>query len=117
MNPDASESAAAAAADRPATTPWPVPVPVLVLVLVLVAGGGPVGLTLAALLARHGVEALVVGADAGHCSGSRAICVSRRSQEILGWVGADRPLVDTARERDAVAVLSLIGQAERPSGI
>ncbi|MEO6322279.1 MAG: FAD-dependent monooxygenase, partial [Polaromonas sp.] len=25
---------------------------------------------------------------------SRAICMSRRSQEILGWVGADQPLVD-----------------------
>ncbi|HSV55463.1 MAG TPA: FAD-dependent monooxygenase [Burkholderiaceae bacterium] len=60
---------------------------------VLIAGGGPVGLTLAALLARHGVASLVIEADGGYCSGSRAICMSRRSQEILGWVGADRPLV------------------------
>ena len=60
---------------------------------VLIAGGGPVGLTLAALLARHGIASLVIGADEGYCSGSRAICLSRRSQEILGWVGADRPLV------------------------
>ena len=85
MNPAASDPCAA---DRAATTPWPARVPVLV------AGGGPVGLTLAALLASHGVEALVVEADAGYCIGSRAICISRRSQEILGWVGADRPLVD-----------------------
>ena len=62
---------------------------------VLIAGGGPVGLTLAALLARHGVASLVIEADPGYCTGSRAICVSRRSQEILGWVGADRPLVAT----------------------
>ena len=62
-------------------------------VSVLIAGGGPVGLTLAALLARYGVQCLVLEADAGYCSGSRAICVSRRSQEILGWVGADAPLV------------------------
>ena len=60
---------------------------------VLIAGGGPVGLTLAALLARHGVASIVLEADEGYCTGSRAICMSRRSQEILGWVGADRPLV------------------------
>jgi 3-(3-hydroxy-phenyl)propionate hydroxylase len=55
---------------------------------VLIAGGGPVGLTLAALLARHGVRSLVVEADAGYCTGSRAICISRRSQEILWTAGA-----------------------------
>ncbi|MFO1244088.1 MAG: FAD-dependent oxidoreductase [Ramlibacter sp.] len=60
---------------------------------VLIAGGGPVGLTLAALLARQGVASVVVEADTGYCTGSRAICMSRRSQEILGWVGADVPLV------------------------
>jgi 3-(3-hydroxy-phenyl)propionate hydroxylase len=60
---------------------------------VLIAGGGPVGLTLAALLARHGVPSLVIEADASYCTGSRAICLSRRSQEILGWAGADQPLV------------------------
>ena len=50
---------------------------------VLIAGGGPVGLALSALLARHGVASLVVEADEGYCAGSRAICISRRSQEIL----------------------------------
>jgi len=50
-------------------------------------------LTLAALLAHHGVRSLVAEADASWCDGSRAICLSRRSQEILGWIGADRPLV------------------------
>src|SRR3954466_12878081 len=57
---------------------------------VLIAGGGPVGLTLAALLARHGVRSLVIEADDGYCSGSRAICISRRSQEIR-WSAAAAP--------------------------
>ena len=61
---------------------------------VVIGGGGPVGLSLAALLAQHGVANLVLEADAAYCEGSRAICISRRSQEILGWVGADRPLGD-----------------------
>ena len=72
---------------NPSDTHWPAKVPVLI------AGGGPVGLTLAALLARYGISCLVVEADEGYCAGSRAICMSRRSQEILGWVGADQPLV------------------------
>jgi len=62
---------------------------------VLIAGGGPVGLTLAALLAEYGIASLTIEADEAYCSGSRAICMSRRSQEILGWIGADRPLIDT----------------------
>lgn len=61
----------------------------------LIAGGGPVGLMLCALLARHGVASLVVEADEGYCTGSRAICISRRSQEIMAWAGADGPLVAT----------------------
>jgi 3-(3-hydroxy-phenyl)propionate hydroxylase len=71
-----------------AAAPLPAQVPVLI------AGGGPVGLTLSALLARQGVASLVIEADPSYCTGSRAICMSRRSQEILGWVGADVPLVD-----------------------
>jgi 3-(3-hydroxy-phenyl)propionate hydroxylase len=63
---------------------------------VLIAGGGPVGLTLAALLARQGVRCLVLEADAGYCTGSRAICISRRSQEILGWAGAGEALARKA---------------------
>ena len=57
---------------------------------VVIAGGGPVGLTLAALLSRRGIRSIVVEADAGYCTGSRAICVSRRSLEVLAWAGAER---------------------------
>jgi len=63
---------------------------------VLIAGGGPVGLTLAALLARHGIRSLVVEADDGYCTGSRAICISRRSQEILWNAGAGRAMAAKA---------------------
>lgn len=59
---------------------------------VLIVGGGPVGLSLGALLARYGIASRIIEADDAYCQGSRAICISRRSQEILGWVGADRPL-------------------------
>jgi 3-(3-hydroxy-phenyl)propionate hydroxylase len=70
----------------PASLPASVPV--------LIAGGGPVGLTLAALLAEQGITNLVIEADEDYCSGSRAICMSRRSREILGWIGADALLVE-----------------------
>ena len=68
--------------------PWREKIPVVI------AGGGPVGLTLSALLARYGVDNMVIEADDGYCAGSRAICMSRRSQEILSWVGADQGLVN-----------------------
>lgn len=61
---------------------------------VLIVGGGPVGLTLAALLGRQGVACTVIEADESYCVGSRAICVSRRSQEIMGWIGADDQLTE-----------------------
>lgn len=62
---------------------------------VLVAGGGPVGLTLAALLARQGVRSRVIEADDSYCTGSRATSISRRSQEILAWAGAEQSLART----------------------
>ena len=69
------------------------PFPLPARVPVLIAGGGPVGLTMAALLARQGIASVLIEADEGYCSGSRAICMSRRSQEILGWAGAADALV------------------------
>ena len=60
---------------------------------VLIIGGGPVGLTTAALLARQGIASTVIEADESYCTGSRAICLSRRSLEILDWVGAADAIV------------------------
>ncbi len=60
---------------------------------VLIAGGGPVGLALAALLAKYGIASLTIEADDTYCTGSRAICISRRSQEIMSWFGADKALL------------------------
>jgi len=55
---------------------------------VVIAGGGPVGLGLALALARQGVASVVIEADDTVCKGSRAICLSRRSLEILDHLGA-----------------------------
>ncbi|MDP9901240.1 FAD-dependent monooxygenase [Variovorax ginsengisoli] len=55
---------------------------------VVIAGGGPVGMALALGLANHGVRSVVLEADHTVCEGSRAICVSRRSLEIIERLGA-----------------------------
>ncbi|MEK9777077.1 MAG: FAD-dependent monooxygenase, partial [Quisquiliibacterium sp.] len=50
---------------------------------VVIAGGGPVGLACALALANWGVASVVLEADTTVCDGSRAICISRRSLQIL----------------------------------
>lgn len=54
---------------------------------VVIVGGGPVGLSLALGLANYGVPSVVLEADDRVCVGSRAICISRRSLEILTRLG------------------------------
>jgi 3-(3-hydroxy-phenyl)propionate hydroxylase len=61
---------------------------------ILIVGGGPIGLTLSGLLTHFEIKHVLIEADASYCTGSRAICVSRRSQEILAWFGADRALLN-----------------------
>jgi 3-(3-hydroxy-phenyl)propionate hydroxylase len=58
---------------------------------VLIAGGGPVGLAVALALSSRGIAVLVVEADQTVCAGSRAICLSRRTLEILERLGALAP--------------------------
>ena len=66
--------------DHP-STPAGAPLPVVVV------GGGPVGLATALGLARRGVEVTVLEADLSASFGSRAICLSRHSLEMLDRLG------------------------------
>ncbi len=55
---------------------------------VVIVGAGPVGLCVALGLANHGAPSVVLESDDSVCAGSRAICVSRRSLEIMQRLGA-----------------------------
>ncbi|GAA3018554.1 FAD-dependent monooxygenase [Actinokineospora globicatena] len=61
---------------------------------VLIVGAGPVGMTGALVLARHGVPSVVVDALPGRMlEGSRAICVQRDVLDVLERVGAGHDVV------------------------
>ena len=60
---------------------------------VAIVGGGIAGLTSAVGLASHGIRSVVIEADDTVCVGSRAICISRRSLEILARFGALEPFL------------------------
>lgn len=58
---------------------------------VVIVGTGPAGMVTALELARHGVASVLLTAERQFSQGSRAICFTRRSMEILQQVGvADR---------------------------
>jgi len=54
---------------------------------VVIVGSGPAGMVTALELARHGVASVVLSAELQFSQGSRAICFTRRSMEILQQVG------------------------------
>jgi 3-(3-hydroxy-phenyl)propionate hydroxylase len=60
---------------------------------VIVAGAGPVGLTAAIDLAQRGIDVLVLDEDDTVSVGSRAICWSKRTLEILDRLGCGERLV------------------------
>lgn len=60
---------------------------------VAIVGAGPVGVTAALELARHGIASVVLDDKDTVNDGSRAICLSRHSLEILQQLGVDGPFV------------------------
>ena len=62
---------------------------------VVVVGGGPVGYCTALGLANYGVPVVLLEADNSVCFGSRAICISRRSLEIIERLGAVEAFLKT----------------------
>lgn len=61
---------------------------------VAIVGAGPVGLTAAVDLARHGIEVVVIDGKSNVSDGSRAICWAKRSLEICDRLGIGQKLVD-----------------------
>ena len=57
---------------------------------VVIVGGGPIGLSLALFLARHGQACVVLHAEQQVCEGSRAIAFTRRTMDMLRQIGADK---------------------------
>jgi 3-(3-hydroxy-phenyl)propionate hydroxylase len=60
---------------------------------VAIVGGGIAGLASAVGLASYGIRSVVLEADDSVCVGSRAICISRRSLEILARFGVLEPFL------------------------
>jgi 3-(3-hydroxy-phenyl)propionate hydroxylase len=63
---------------------------------VVIVGAGPIGMTAALILARHGVPSVLLDNKDTFNDGSRAICISRSSMHILERAGAVKPFVDKA---------------------
>jgi 3-(3-hydroxy-phenyl)propionate hydroxylase len=61
---------------------------------VVIVGAGPIGLALAIDLAQHGVPSVVLDDNNVVSVGSRAICWSKRSLEILDRLGVGQHCVD-----------------------
>lgn len=63
---------------------------------VVLAGAGPVGLVLAIELARRGLKPILLDPKREIAWSSRAVCVSRRSQEIFRRIGITERFFDKA---------------------
>jgi len=61
---------------------------------VVIVGAGPVGLALAIDLAQRGTNVVLLDDDSRLSTGSRAICFSKRTLEILDRLGCGQRLVD-----------------------
>ncbi|TKW80087.1 MAG: monooxygenase, partial [Bradyrhizobium icense] len=63
---------------------------------VVIAGAGPIGMTAALALARHGVRSVLLDRKETFNDGSRAICIARPSMHILERVGTVAPFLAKA---------------------
>lgn len=63
---------------------------------VAIVGAGPVGMTTALTLARHGVRSVLLEARPTFNDGSRAICVARQSYRIFDRLGIAAPFLKKA---------------------
>jgi 3-(3-hydroxy-phenyl)propionate hydroxylase len=61
---------------------------------VVIVGAGPVGLTLAIDLRLHGIDAVIIDDNNTVSEGSRAICHSKRTLEILDRLGCGDAVAD-----------------------
>lgn len=61
---------------------------------VIIVGGGPTGLYCALDLAKQGIPSVVLDEDSTVSYGSRALCFSKRTLEILDRVGCGQPMVE-----------------------
>ncbi|MCG6874424.1 MAG: FAD-dependent oxidoreductase [Betaproteobacteria bacterium] len=59
---------------------------------VIVVGAGPVGLTAAIDLARHGTKTVLLDEDNTVSAGSRAVCYAKRTLDILDRLGCGEPV-------------------------
>ena len=60
---------------------------------VVIVGAGPIGMTAALALARHGVKSVLLDRKDTFNDGSRAICIARPSMHILERIGAVDPFL------------------------
>jgi 3-(3-hydroxy-phenyl)propionate hydroxylase len=63
---------------------------------VVIVGAGPIGMTAALVLARHGIRSVLIERKDTFNDGSRAICIARPSMHILERIGAVAPFVAKA---------------------
>jgi 2-polyprenyl-6-methoxyphenol hydroxylase-like FAD-dependent oxidoreductase len=73
---------------------------------VLVAGAGPVGLTMAAELARYGVRVRIVEKAAQRTDKSKALVLWSRTLEMMDRMGCTAPFVDAGMKVTAVNVVA-----------
>jgi 3-(3-hydroxy-phenyl)propionate hydroxylase len=63
---------------------------------VVIVGAGPIGMTAALALARHGVRSVLLDRKETFNDGSRAICIARPSMHILERIGTVAPFLAKA---------------------